>query len=88
MHPGLNHLGKRVQTAHQAALEALTDAEKLVEKEQQRLDELTLERRFDEDATDLQSRLVAGLQEALALLEEGEAGLADGLARLRELERA
>jgi hypothetical protein len=87
VHPGLNHLSKRVQAAHQAALEALKDAEKLVEKEQKRLDEITEERRFDEDAADLQSRLVAGLHEALSLLEEGEGGLAEGLDRLRELER-
>lgn len=87
MHQVVTHLTKRITTAHKATLDVLNELEKQVEQQGKALDDVSQGRRFDEEAAEAQSRLVAGLQEAMALLEDAEGSLADAVARLEELSR-
>ncbi|MCO5170748.1 MAG: hypothetical protein M9894_30845 [Planctomycetes bacterium] len=87
MQQPVTHLTRRIALAHKAALEALNDIERQVEQQAKQLDEMSQARRFDEEAAEAQSRLVAALQDAMTLLERAEGALADAQGRLEELER-
>lgn len=87
MHQVVTHLTKRITTAHKATLDILNEVEKQVEQQSKALEDVSQGRRFDEEAAEAQSRLVAALQEAMASLEDAEGSLADAVARLEELSR-
>ncbi len=87
MHQAVTHLTKRIGAAHKATLDVLNEVEKQVEQQGKALDDVSQGRRFDEEAAEAQSRLVAALQEALALVEDAEGSLADAMRRLEELSR-
>lgn len=87
MHQAVTHLTKRITATHKATLEVLNEVEKQVEQQSKALDDVSQGRRFDEEAAEAQSRLVAALQEAMALLEDAEGSLADAVSRLEELSR-
>lgn len=87
MHQALVHLSKRIAAAHKVALDVLNEVEQQVEKEGKRLEEVSSGKRFDEEQAEAQSRLVAGLQEAMALLEEAEGSLGEAVGRVEELQR-
>ena len=88
MQPVAVQLMKRVEVAHKAALEVLNEVEKVIEREGKKLEEVSEGRRFDEEAAEQQARLVAALQETLAMVEEAEGSLAEAKDRLEDLTRA
>jgi hypothetical protein len=87
MHQALAHLSKRIAAAHKVALDVLNEVEQQVEKEGKRLEEVSGGKRFDEEQAEVQSRLVAGLQEAMSMLEEAEGSLGEAVERVEELQR-
>lgn len=88
MQPVAVQLLKRVEVAHNGAVEVLNEVERAVERETKKLEEVSEGRRFDEEAAEQQAALVAALQAALALVEEAEGSLAEAMQRLEDLTRA